>query len=156
MTKPIVVEVLQTWYEHPDFLKLPESPRPENNDNPKPDSVLFEKSKHKVKNYRKTKKVLAIQADTTEEQDFDSRKLLETIALCKVLLRRRTFVFSDNISLNVLEKVRLAKEATIRLCQDESNRRKSDNSITDLTFTSTIVVLFEVADVWTNPICLIR
>ena len=42
LTKPIVVEGLQTWYEGSDFRKLPESSWPENNDIPEPDSVLLE------------------------------------------------------------------------------------------------------------------
>ena len=45
--------------------------------------------------------------------------MLETIALCKVLLRRKTFAFSENITLDVLEEIWLAKEAAIKLCQEE-------------------------------------
>ena len=73
LTKPIVIEGLHTWYEGPDFLKLPESSWPENSDSPESNSVLLEKPKPKARNYRKTKKVLAVQADTAEALDFGSR-----------------------------------------------------------------------------------
>ena len=64
----------------------------------------------------------------TEEQDFGSRltrifaswkKLFQTIALSKVILRRKTFAFSENISLDALEEIWLAKEAATKLCQEE-------------------------------------
>ena len=42
-----------------------------------------------------------------------------TVALCKVLLRRKTFAISENISLDILEDIWLVKEATIKLCQEE-------------------------------------
>ena len=72
--------------------------------------------------------MLAVQADIAEGQDFGSRlirifaswsKLLETIALSKVILRRKSFVLYENISLDVREEIWLAKEAMIKLCQEE-------------------------------------
>ena len=164
LTKPIVVEGLQTWYEGSDFRKLPESSWPENNDIPEPDSVLLERRKPKVKNYRKTRRVLAVQADIAEGQDFGSRlirifaswsKLLETIALSKVILRRKSFVLYENVSLDVREEIWLTKEATIKLCQELKNNLKKTRII-DLASTLTIVVLFEAVDASTNPICLMR